>query len=59
MIHRYEQCKPQVFRVGDIVEAQVSFVIIPVKGGRCKMLTVLQSLALIKGFFKKVSIKLA
>src|SRR6266704_1117474 len=58
MIHRYERCEPQVFRLGDIVEAQVSFVVIPVRGGRRKMLTVLRSLALIKGNFKKVSTKL-
>lgn len=58
MIYRYERCEPQVFRVGDIVEAQVSLIVIPVKGGRRKMLTVLRSLALIKANFKKVSVKL-
>ena len=35
--------------MGDIVEVQLSFVVIPVKGGRRKMLTVLRSLALLDG----------
>lgn len=55
MINRHEECEPQVFRVGDIVEAQISFIVIPVKGGRRKMLTVLRSLALIKGNVTSVS----
>ena len=50
-IHRYQPCEPQMFRVGDIVQAQLSFVIIPVKAGRRKMLTVLQSLALLDAAF--------
>ncbi|KAH9953324.1 hypothetical protein BGW80DRAFT_1468665 [Lactifluus volemus] len=50
---KYERREPHTFRIGDIVEAQVSFVVIPVKGGRRKMLSVLRSLALIKGNFKK------
>jgi hypothetical protein len=55
-IFRYERCDPHMFRAGDLVEAQLSFVVIPVKGGRRKMLAVLRSLALIKGTnFKKVS----
>ncbi|KAH9970052.1 hypothetical protein BGW80DRAFT_1173423, partial [Lactifluus volemus] len=55
-ITKYERCDPHMFRAGDLVEAQLSFVVIPVKGGRRKMLAVLRSLALIKGTnFKKVS----
>ena len=46
-----------MFRIGDIVEAQVSFIVIPVKGGRRKMLMVLQSLVLIKETLKKVCVK--
>jgi hypothetical protein len=37
--------------VGDIVEAQLSFVVIPVKAGRRKMLTVLRSLTLLDGAY--------
>ena len=51
MIYRFETCEPQIFRVGDIVQAQLSFVVIPVKGRRRKMLTVLRSLALLDGKF--------
>ena len=54
IIYRYKRCEPQVFRVGDIIEAQVSFIAILIKGGQRKMLTVLWSLALIKANFKKV-----
>jgi len=50
-IHRFQACEPQVFRVGDIVQVQLSFVVIPVKGGRRKMLTVLRSLALLDESF--------
>jgi len=46
-----------VFHIGDIVEAQVSFIVIPVKGGRHKMLMVLRLLALIKETLKKVSVQ--
>ncbi|KAF8240525.1 hypothetical protein L208DRAFT_1227127, partial [Tricholoma matsutake] len=50
--YRFEACPPQSFRKGDIVEAQLSFIIIPikedlVKGKQYKMLVVLQSMALL------------
>ncbi|KAF8811310.1 hypothetical protein BYT27DRAFT_7034303, partial [Phlegmacium glaucopus] len=48
---RFKSCEPQIFRVGDIVQAQLSFVVIPVKAGRRKMLTVLRSLALLDETF--------
>ena len=53
-IIRFQQCEPQTFRNGDIVQVQLSFVVIPVKGGHCKMLTVLRSLALLDGSFSQV-----
>jgi hypothetical protein len=43
-----------MFRIGDIVQVQLSFVVIPIKGGRRKMLTVLRSIALLDGSFSKV-----
>ena len=43
-----------MFRVGDIVQAQVSFVVIPLKGGRRKMISVLRSLALLDGSLSTV-----
>jgi len=46
-----------MFRIGDIVEAQVTFMVIPLKEQRRKMLPVLRSLALIKGNDGKVPAK--
>lgn len=42
-----------MFRIGDIVEIQVSFVMVPLKGDRYKMITVLRSIALINGAFSQ------
>jgi hypothetical protein len=50
-IQRFQACEPQLFRVGDIVQVQLSFVVIPVKGGRRRMLTILRSLALLDESF--------
>ncbi|KAF8234667.1 hypothetical protein L208DRAFT_1151686, partial [Tricholoma matsutake] len=44
---KFQACEPQMFCVGDIVQVQLSFVVIPLKGGQRKMLTVLQSVALL------------
>ncbi|KAF8226541.1 hypothetical protein L208DRAFT_1442303 [Tricholoma matsutake] len=49
---RFDQCGPQIFRRGDIVEVQVSFVAVPIRSGsptklRRKMLVVLRSIALL------------
>ena len=43
-----------MFHVGDIVQAQASFVVIPIKGGQWKMLTILRSIALLDGSLSKV-----
>ena len=53
--HRFDSCEPQMFRAGDIVQAQVSFVVIPIKGGKRKMLSVLRSVAHLDGRFANVS----
>ncbi|KAF8220722.1 hypothetical protein L208DRAFT_1020340, partial [Tricholoma matsutake] len=51
---RFESCGPQIFRIGDIVQVQVSFVTIPVQGNKHKMLVVLRSMALLDGSLSKV-----
>lgn len=51
---RYVMCEPQSFRLGDIVQAQLSFVVVPMKGDRYQMLSTLRSLALIDGQFGQV-----
>ncbi|KAF8868776.1 hypothetical protein BD779DRAFT_1683078 [Infundibulicybe gibba] len=44
---------PQSFRVGDLVDVQLSFVIVPLKEQRYKMVTVLHSIALVNGSFSQ------
>ncbi|KAF8873003.1 hypothetical protein BD779DRAFT_1452340, partial [Infundibulicybe gibba] len=51
---RFQAAKPHVFRIGDLVEAQVSFAVVPLKGGKCKMLCILRSIALLDGQFVQV-----
>ena len=51
---RYNTWEPQMFCISDIVQAQLSFAVIPIKGGRRKMLSILRSLALLDGSFSVV-----
>ncbi|KAF9455956.1 hypothetical protein BDZ94DRAFT_1353734, partial [Collybia nuda] len=51
----FENASPQVYRSGDIVELQLSFVVIPLRGEHYKMLTILHSIALLDGTFAQVS----
>lgn len=43
-----------MFRLGDIVEVQMSFVVFPVKAGRSQMKLILRSIALLNGSFSQV-----
>jgi hypothetical protein len=57
---RFEVCGPQTFRKGDIVEVQLSFIVVPTKediitGNKYKFLVVLRSLALLDTQFSMVS----
>ena len=54
-IHRFEPAEPKVFRVGDIMELQVTFVVTPMKEGMHTMRAILRSIALIEGKFSEVS----
>lgn len=49
------QAAPSYFRIGDIVEAQISFKAVPLKGGKRKMLMVMRSLAIMDRTHSKVS----
>ena len=49
-----EAVNPQIFRVGDIVEAQVSFIAVPLKDKKHKMIVVLWSIALLDATFSQV-----
>jgi hypothetical protein len=44
---RYEKMDPTRFKVGDVVAAQVSFVRVPIKGGKVKLMIVLRALTLL------------
>ena len=50
-----ETVNPQIFRVGDIVEAQVSFIAVPLKDNKHKMIVVLRSIALLDATFSQAS----
>ena len=54
---RFKDSRPHIFRIGDIVEVQVSFVVVPQKDGKKKMMPILRSLALLDASFTKVNIK--
>lgn len=49
-----EGVNPQIFRVRDIVEAQVSFIAVPLKDNKYKMIVMLQSIALLDASFSQV-----
>ncbi|KAF8233120.1 hypothetical protein L208DRAFT_1268484, partial [Tricholoma matsutake] len=51
---RVEAVSPHVFRIGDIVEIQVSFIVILLKEGKNKMIVGLQSIALLNTIFSQV-----
>ena len=46
-LSRYEEMDPTRFKIGDIVEAQILFMGVPLKGGKVKMMTVLCVLSLL------------
>ncbi len=46
-IHRYQRARPQLFRVGDIVEIQCSIIIVKGKGSKHRMKLVLRAIVLL------------
>ena len=44
---RYENISPVRFRVGDIVEAKATLMLIPLRGGQFKLTAVLRSLTIV------------
>jgi hypothetical protein len=53
-LSRYDKIPPVKFREGDIVEAQFSFSLVPVKNGFYKMIAVLRRLTLLDPSFSQV-----
>jgi hypothetical protein len=45
---------PQIFQLGDIIEVQVSFIAIPMRGKKWKISTILRSISLFEGRFTQV-----
>lgn len=54
--HRYCTIDPTKFRIGDIVEAQVSFTSVPLKEKKYKMIIVLRALTILDSTVVKVSV---
>jgi len=54
---RYEIAQPQTYRIGDIVEIQISFIAVPLKGQKYKMITVLHSIASMDNSFAVAATK--
>jgi hypothetical protein len=52
---RMEKTNPSRLRVGDVVEQQLSFVVVPAQTGKFKMTLILRSIALINGNITDVS----
>ena len=46
-LYRHQEITPSAFRVGDVVEAQVSFAVIQLRGQRQKMILILRALTLL------------
>jgi hypothetical protein len=54
--NRFENVSPVRFRVGDIVEVQMTVIAVPVKQEHFKMIIQLRSIALMMGVFTEVSL---
>jgi len=56
-LSRHDRTDPTKFKIGDIVEAQVSFVGVPLKGGKVRMMAVLRALTLLDCHHSMVRVK--
>ena len=54
---RFSEADPTQFRVGDIVEIQMTITTVPLKKNRFKMINQLRTVALLDGSFTDVSVK--
>jgi hypothetical protein len=57
MRYSYNIIEPSKLRKGDIAEAQVSFVVVPLKNRRFKLLIVLRAITLLDNHPSKVRVK--
>jgi hypothetical protein len=56
LLTRFFEVDPIRFRVGDIVEVQITVAAVPIRSNKFKMITQLRCLALLDGTFTDVSI---
>lgn len=53
----FRATRPETFQLGDIVEVQVSFVGVPLRGSKWKISIVLRSISLFEGRFTQVNME--
>ena len=53
-MNRYIPIKPVKFQIGDIVEAQVSIIAVPIRDKKMKTVMILRGLTLLDGSFSQV-----
>jgi hypothetical protein len=51
----FKEAGPQIFQEGDIVELQVSFIVVPIRDQKCRMSIVLRGVTLLEGIFTQAS----
>lgn len=52
--NRFKETAPHTFQEGDIVELQVSFIVVPLRNQKSRMNIVLRSIGLLEGKFTQV-----
>jgi hypothetical protein len=52
---RYTTISPAIFREGDIVDVEATFILVPIKQGMHKMMGILRSLTLLDSKYSEVS----
>ena len=52
--NRFKETGPQTFQEGDIVELQVSFIVVPLREQKSRMNVVLRSITLLEGKYTQV-----
>ncbi|KAF8801842.1 hypothetical protein BYT27DRAFT_7226656 [Phlegmacium glaucopus] len=54
--NRFEPVGPEIFQIGDIAKIQVSFIAVPLKDNKHKMIVVLRSITLLDQYFSQIKL---
>lgn len=54
-LNSFKETGPHIFQEGDIVELQISFIVVPLRDQQSRMNIVLRSINLLEGKFTQVS----